>query len=344
MMKTKMIRIDGTHGEGGGQVLRTALGLSVVTGTPFAIDNIRARRSKPGLKRQHLTAVLAAARVGSARVEGADLGSLAITFAPQTCSAGTYEFAIGTAGSTTLVLQTVLPALWAADGPSTVRLTGGTHNPMAPPYDFLKRTFAPVAHRMGASLELNLDRHGFFPAGGGELRARIAPAAWTPIELLDKPSPDEVTAQILISNLHARVGNRERDALRRELELRPDQVDIVDVDAAGPGNAIIVRVPLGVVEEVVTQFGERGVLAEHVAQRAAKQVKALQASTAPVGEHLADQLLIPMALAGAGAFRTVEPSLHTRTNAEIIERFLPVSFSFVEDEAAKSWVVEVKAR
>ena len=339
-----MIRIDGKQGEGGGQVLRTALGLSVVTGTPFAIDAIRGNRKKPGLQRQHLTGVLAAARVGSARVEGAELGSLAITFAPQTCNAGDYDFAIGTAGSTNLVLQTILPALWAADGPSTVRLSGGTHNPMAPPFDFLKKTFAPVVHRMGASLELQLDRHGFFPAGGGEVRARTAPAAWTPIELLDAPDPSEVTAQILLSNLHPRIGNREHSELRKLLELRPEQVDIVDVDAAGPGNAIVCHVQLGVVDEVVTQLGERGVLAEHVAARAAKETQALIAARVPVGEHLADQLLIPMAMAGAGAFRTVTPSLHTRTNAEIIEMFLPVTFSFVEDEAAGNWVVEVKAR
>jgi len=339
-----MIRIDGKQGEGGGQVLRTALGLSLVTGTPFAIDAIRGNRKKPGLQRQHLTGVLAAARVGSARVEGAELGSLAITFSPQTCNAGHYEFAIGTAGSTSLVLQAILPALWAADGPSTVRLSGGTHNPMAPPFDFLKKTFAPVVHRMGAPLELQLDRHGFFPAGGGEVRARTSPAAWTPIELLDTPEPAEVTAQILMANLHPRVANRECTELRRKLDLHAGQVDIVDVDSAGPGNAILCHVQLGVVDEVITQLGERGVLAEHVAARAARQTKALVESRAPVGEHLADQLLIPMAMAGAGAIRTVEPSLHTRTNAEIIELFLPVTFTFVEDTTAGNWIIEVQPR
>lgn len=338
-----MMRIDGSHGEGGGQVLRTALGLSVVTGAPFAIDGIRARRKKPGLQRQHLTAVLAAARVGSARVQGAELGSLALTFEPAACSGGVYEFAIGTAGSTTLVLQTVLPALWAADRASTVTITGGTHNPMAPPFDFLKKAFAPLVHRMGASLDMQLDRHGFFPAGGGQLRAHVAPAAWTPIELLDAPKPGEVTAQILVSNLHPSVGEREQKTLRKALELRPEQVDVVDVDAAGPGNAVILHVQLGVVDEVVTQLGERGVLAEHVAKRAAKEAKALLAANVPVGEHLADQLLIPMAMAGGGAFRTVEPSLHTRTNAELIERFLPVKFTMREDVGANNWVIEARA-
>ena len=339
-----MLRIDGTIGEGGGQVLRTALALSVVTQTPFAIDKIRAGRKKPGLKRQHLTAVQAAARIGCAQVEGAELGALSLTFNPKAINAGTYEFAIGSAGSTTLVLQTVLPALWTADAPSTVTITGGTHNPMAPPFDFVKRSFAPLCHRMGAGLELQLDRHGFYPAGGGQIRARIAPAAWTPLELLDPPNTAEITAQILCSGVHPRVGDREAKSVRRGLDLRMEQVDIVDVAAAGPGNVVMIHVQLGRVEEVITQLGERGVLAEHVATRAVHEAKTLIDAKVQVGEHLADQLLIPMAMAGGGAFRTVMPSLHTQTNAQVIEMFLPVKFSIREDEAAGNWVIEVQPR
>lgn len=339
-----MLRIDGTEGEGGGQILRTALGLAVVTRTPFVIERIRANRKTPGLQRQHLTAVQAAARVGSARTEGAELGSTRLVFEPQACNAGDYEFAIGTAGSTTLVLQAILPALWSADGPSTVRLTGGTHNPMAPPFDFVQRTFAPLAHRMGAGLALELRRHGFFPAGGGELVARTAPAAWTRLELLDAPTRRDVTARILCSALPPRVGPREANTLRRRLDLRPDQVEIVDVRSPGPGNAILCHLQLGLVEEVVSALGERGVSAEAVAERAAADVQALLAANVPVGEHLADQLLIPMALAGGGAFRTVAPSLHTRTNAAIVERFLPVTVAMHEDAAAGNWVIEVRSR
>ena len=339
-----MLRIDGTIGEGGGQVLRTALALSVVTQTPFAIDKIRAGRKKPGLQRQHLTAVQAAARVGCAQVEGAELSALSLIFNPKAINADTYEFAIGSAGSTTLVLQTVLPALWTADAASTVTSTGGTHNPMAPPFDFVKRSFAPVCHRMGAGLELQLDRHGFYPAGGGQIRARVAPASWTHLELLDPPNPAEITAQILCSGVHPRVGDREAKSVRRGLDLRMEQVDIVDVAAAGPGNVVMIHVQLGRVEEVITQLGERGVLAEHVATRAVMEAKALIDAKVPVGEHLADQLLIPMAMAGGGAFRTVMPSLHTQTNAQVIEMFLPVHFSMREDEAAGNWVIEVRPR
>ena len=339
-----MLKIDGTTGEGGGQVLRTALGLSVVTQTPFEITKIRAGRKKPGLQRQHLTCVRAAARVGCAHVDGAELSSDALTFTPSTCQAGKYEFAINSAGSTSLVLQTVLPALWAADESSEVTITGGTHNPMAPPFDFLKKTFAPVVHRMGAGLELQLDRHGFYPAGGGQIRARVSPASWQPLKLLSDPKPAEVTAQILCSGVHPRVGDRESKSVRRAFDLRPSQVDIVDVDAAGPGNAVMINVQLGKVEEVVTQMGERGVLAEHVASRAVQQTKSLLDAKVLVGEHLADQLLIPMAMAGSGAFRTCMPSLHTQTNARIIEMFLPVQFSMREDETAGNWVIEVHPR
>jgi RNA 3'-terminal phosphate cyclase (ATP) len=341
---SEMLNIDGMTGEGGGQVLRTALGLSVVTQTPFAIDKIRAGRKKPGLQRQHLTGVLAAARVGCAHVEGAAIGSTSLTFTPSACNGGTYEFAINSAGSTGLVLQTVLPALWAADSSSTVTITGGTHNPMAPPFDFLKKSFAPVMHRMGAGLELQLDRHGFYPAGGGKIRARIAPASWSKLDLLDAPGPAEVTAQILSSSLHPRVSDRECKSVRRAFDLRPSQVDIIDVDAAGPGNAVMINVQLGRVEEVVTQMGERGVLAEHVASRAVQRAKSLIDAKVSVGEHLADQLLIPMAMAGGGAFRTCMPTLHTQTNAQIIEMFLPVKFSMREDEAAGNWVIEVQQR
>src|SRR5688572_7099138 len=164
-----MIRIDGSVGEGGGQILRTALSLSLATGTPFQIENIRAGRKNAGLLRQHLTAVLAAAEIGSAETAGASLGSTALTFTPKSVRGGEFRFAVGTAGSATLVFQTILPALLLAGTPSRVEIEGGTHNMAAPPFDFLKRTFLPVLRRMGANISLELKRYGFYPAGGGRL-------------------------------------------------------------------------------------------------------------------------------------------------------------------------------
>ena len=172
-----MITIDGSQGEGGGQILRTSLALSLVTGQPFRMERIRAKRQKPGLLKQHLTAVEAAKTVGCAEADGASLSSQTLEFRPGPVTPGNYRFAVGTAGSATLVLQTVLPALLTASGHSTLTLEGGTHNPMAPPFDFLARCFLPLIRRMGPSVELELRRHGFFPAGGGQLHAALTPTS-----------------------------------------------------------------------------------------------------------------------------------------------------------------------
>jgi len=174
-----MIWIDGSFGEGGGQILRTALSLSLATGIPFRIENIRAGRKNTGLLRQHLTAVRAAAEIGSAEVEGATLGSSALTFSPGAVRAGEYRFAVGTAGSGTLVFQTILPALLRAPAPSRVIIEGGTHNEFAPPFDFLATTLLPLIRRMGARVSLTLERYGFYPAGGGRFVAVIEPCPGT---------------------------------------------------------------------------------------------------------------------------------------------------------------------
>src|SRR5512133_679150 len=170
-----MITIDGSQGEGGGQILRTSLALSLFTSQPFRMEQIRAKRQKPGLLKQHLTAVEAAKTVGCAEVEGAALNSQTLEFRPRSVAPGNYRFAVGTAGSATLVLQTVLPALLTGSDRSMLTLEGGTHNPMAPPFDFLTYSFMPLIHRMGPSVDLELRSPGFYPAGGGRFHARIEP-------------------------------------------------------------------------------------------------------------------------------------------------------------------------
>jgi RNA 3'-terminal phosphate cyclase (ATP) len=184
-----MITIDGSTGEGGGQVLRTSLGLSLVTGRPFRIENIRAGRQKPGLMRQHLTAVRAAAQISNATLSGDEIGSRELHFEPGAVKHGSYEFAVGTAGSATLVLQTVLPGLIVAQGPSQLTLKGGTHNPWSPPFDFLAKVFLPLLARMGANVTVKLVRPGFYPAGGGEFTVDIQPATdgrLRPLELMER--------------------------------------------------------------------------------------------------------------------------------------------------------------
>ena len=337
-----MISIDGSQGEGGGQILRTSLALSLVTGQPFRMERIRAKRQKLGLLKQHLTAVEAAKTVGCAEVEGAALSSQTLEFRPGQVTPGNYRFAVGTAGSATLVLQTVLPALLTASGHSTLTLEGGTHNPMAPPFDFLQKSFIPLIHRMGPSVELELRRHGFFPGGGGRFHARIEPAKkLSRLDLLDRGSVRGRQARVLVSKLPDHVGQRELSVIRDELTWREDECGIEAVQyPVGPGNAIVLAIETEHVTEVFTGFGERGRPAEEVARTAVEAAKAWLEAGVPVNEHLADQLLIPMALAGGGSFRTTKPSLHTTTNAEVIQRFVSIPIH-TEQESELVWRVEV---
>jgi RNA 3'-terminal phosphate cyclase (ATP) len=326
---TDWITIDGSAGEGGGQMLRTALALSLVTGRPFRIERIRAGREKPGLLRQHLTAVHAAAAVGRAAVTGGELGSTALTFEPSAIEGGEYRWTVGTAGSATLVLQAVLPALIVAKAPSTLTLEGGTHNPFAPPYDFLARTFVPALRRMGATIDTAIDRYGFYPAGGGCYRVSIVPApSLEPIALLERGDV-RVRARALVSALPEEIAKRELTIVRERLGLDRESCHVETVDSSiGPGNILFIAIEGEPVTEIVTGFGEKQVSAEQVAARACAEARALLAAGVPVGPYLADQLLIPMALAGGGAFRTLAPSRHTVTNARVIRQFIDVPIAF----------------
>jgi len=336
-----MIEIDGSRGEGGGQILRTSLGLSLLTGQPVRLLRIRAGREKPGLMRQHLTAVLAAAQIGSARVLGAELASLELEFHPGTVRPGRHRFAIGTAGSTSLVLQTILPALLAAQGESEIELEGGTHNPLAPPFEFLERCFAPVLRRMGAELEVSLERHGFYPAGGGLLRARVAGGrTLQPIQLEERGALRARRARGLLARLPRAIAERELERVRQRLGWSAAECEIVEVESNGPGNALSLELECEHATEIATAFGEKSVPASRVADLAAEQMRAYLDSQAPVGIHLADQLLIPLALAGGGSLLTLPPSLHTRTNAEIVQRFLPVRIQ-IEPRGERAARIEV---
>jgi RNA 3'-terminal phosphate cyclase (ATP) len=318
-----MIEIDGSEGEGGGQILRSSLSLAICTRQPFRIANIRANREKPGLMRQHLTAVKAAAEICAGEVDGAELGSRALTFRPGKLTAGDYSFAIGTAGSCTLVLQTVLPPLLVATGESQVRITGGTHNRASPPFDFLARSFLRLLERMGAPVDLQLTSHGFFPRGGGEIRARVrAGARLAPLSLTERGRFVGGQAEAYIAAVPLHVAQRELDVIGKALGWAPEQLHVRGLpNDVGPGNAVTITVEHEHVTEVFTGFGEKGTRAESVAERAANEARCYLAATAPVGEHLADQLLLPMALAGGGEFLATDATPHLRSNAAVVERF-----------------------
>ena len=332
IMKTKPIKIDGAFGEGGGQIIRTSLALAMTTGRSVHISRIRTKRKKPGLLRQHLTALNAAKEICGARVQGNELGSKEVTFQPGAIASGSYTFRIGSAGSATLVLQTVLPALLVADGPSEISIEGGTHNPFAPPYPFVEQVFVPLLNRMGAQIETRLERHGFYPAGGGRISATIRPDKLRPLHLTKCRKPLEASATAIVCNIDASVGKRKLKVLGRKLGI-PDGRLILKkaTDAAGIGNAAYCSLTDGNTTEVITGFGERGVSAEQVANRMVKTAKQFIDSGVPVGTHLADQLMVPMVLAGGGSFRTSEPDMHATTNLEIIKKIYTINAGFTRE-------------
>ena len=344
-----MIEIDGSVGEGGGQILRTSLALSMCTGRAFTLARIRARRAKPGLMRQHLTCVNAATAISSAAVQGAELGAGTLVFEPGAVKAGDHAFAVGTAGSCTLVLQTVWPALMLAHAPSRLRLSGGTHNPMAPPFHFLERCYAPLLRRLGADSALVLRRLGFYPAGGGEIDVTVHPAgdALRPFDLLERGARVEAYAECLAPALPGAVARRELDALARQLAWAPEQLRVPVVrQNEGPGNALMATLAYEHVCELATQFGEKSVSSEAVASALAREVRAYESSTAALGPHLADQWALPLALAvwkrgGAAAYTCTELTEHAMTNFAVIEMFLPVKFETRAIEGG--WHVEVAA-
>ncbi len=344
-MKTEVkttIEIDGSQGEGGGQILRTALALSLITGQAFNLVNIRAKRPKPGLMRQHLACVQAAVAVGggpehcqAVDADGAavQIGASELRFTPGPVRGGDYEFAVGSAGSCMLVLQTVLWPLALAAQASSIVLRGGTHNPMAPSATFLSR-MAPYFSGGGQAVyALELQRHGFYPAGGGEVHVRIAPPpdGLAAIHLMERGAQVEAWVECLHAGIPRGVASRELDVLGRALGWTDDQLrDRALRSNEGPGNALQVILQFEHITEVLTAFGEKSVSAEEVARTVLRETQAYLAHRAPVGEHLADQLMIPMALAAlqgkAGQYWATCMSEHTRTNAKVIEQFLPLRF------------------
>ncbi|TPG56510.1 RNA 3'-terminal phosphate cyclase [Sphingomonas glacialis] len=326
-----MIIIDGSEGEGGGQVVRNACALSLVTGQPFHITNARGKREKPGLMRQHVTAVEAACAIGGAMCEGLSVGSSDLTFRPGPVTPGEYRFAVGTAGSTGLVLQTVLMPLILAGAPSRLVLEGGTHNMLAPPFDFIAKSFLPVINRMGPRVTARLIRHGFYPRGGGRIEIDIEPAELTAINCVDRGALIGRSATALYAGLPLDVAEREIKTTRGLLDWPEDAFSIRELpEEQGPGNIVLLEAAYEHVTEVVSGFGKLGVSAEHVAKTAAARMAGYLASDAFAGPYLADQLLLPFALAGGGSFTTVKPSQHSLTARVIIEAFLGRRCSFLQ--------------
>jgi RNA 3'-terminal phosphate cyclase (ATP) len=267
-------------------------------------------------------------------VEGDELNSQQLLFSPNEVQVGEYHFAIGTAGSATLVLQTILLPLLFAKGSSKITIEGGTHNPLAPPFDFLQHAYIPLLQKMGAKINATLVRPGFFPAGGGCIELEVQPVdKLKPISLAERGKIVEKKAQVLIAGLPFHIVERERKILKQKLNWPDNCYEIRDMNSSyGPGNVITVIVKSENVCEVFTGFGQKGTKAEAVADKVVKEVRRYITSGVPVEEHLSDQVLLPMALAGKGEYVTTTPSRHTLTNIDVIKHFIDMTINIEEIE------------
>lgn len=323
-----MIRIDGAYGEGGGQVLRTALALSAILAVPVEVTNIRAGRKNPGLQPQHLTAVNALAAITGAEVQGAVLGSTHLRFSPGVGRENAYRFAVGTAGSISLVLQAVLLPLAFAKGPSRLALSGGTHVPWSPPYQYTTEVFLPTLARMGVKAEMELLRWGFYPKGGGEVQGIVYPVhTLQPLDSTLRGALVGIRGLSAVANLPVSIAKRQKD--QAEMRLREvgleARIDLLEVGAKGPGTFFFLLAEFEGARAGFSALGERGKPAERVADEAVEAFLTYWRSGAALDPYLADQLLLPMALAeGGSAMTTSRISQHLLTNVWLIQQFLPI--------------------
>ena len=328
-----MIEIDGSHGEGGGALLRNALALSAVLGEPARIFNIRAGRKEPGLKMQHLTAVRALEKICNARVSGAEKGSEEVSFEPGKTCCGEFRFDVGTAGAVTLVLQAVVPAALHAEGKVSLRLRGGTDVPFSPSTNYFQHVFCDALARMGAKIKIETLRHGFYPRGGGEARVEIEPCALKPISLVERGKLLRVDARSIASESlrGKKVAERQLNGFKSVLKPEREFIDYIQSDSPGTSfqcHAHYEKCKLG-----AGALGAMGKPAEKVGTEAGEMLVREMGSGAAVDSHLADQLLAYMALAdGMSEILVNGLSLHARTNVWLIERFIKKRFEIEECE------------
>lgn len=326
-----MIQIDGSLGEGGGQVLRSSLTLSLLTKYDFQITNIRSRRSNPGLRAQHLKAVEAAASVGRAGVQGAELGSTALSFHPEAIHPGRYSLEISTAGAASLVLQTIFLPLALAGAGSTITITGGTHVNWSPSYHYLELQWLPFMRRIGFNADLKLQLAGFYPEGGGHMTAAIPPnSAISPLHITERGRLRQIRGISAIANLPRHIAERQREQVIRRLGDRfyLNDIRLVELPARFKGTMLLLLAEFEKSQASYFSLGEIGKPAERVADDAVDQMEEFLSTDGAIDQYLADQLLLPLALArGQSELRTSKITQHLLTNAEVIRQFLPVTIN-----------------
>jgi len=323
-----MLEIDGSMGEGGGQVLRTCLSLSLITNKAFQISNIRAGRRKPGLSAQHLKAVEAAASIGKASVDGANLKSTFLKFSPRKINPGKYKIDIGTAGSTSLVLQSICIPLSEADCASTISISGGTHVPWSPSFEFLKHHWIAFLNNIGYNISLDILSAGFYPQGGGQIKAKIQPSkSYYPVNLTKRGDLRQIRGYSTAANLNLKIAERQRDQVIRRLGNRYalNDIQIISLPSKFKGTTICLIGEFEHSQCCYAALGELGKPAEKVADEVVDQLENFLSTDAAIDEYLADQIILPLSIAGSkSVFSTAKITNHLITNAKVIERFLPV--------------------
>ncbi len=332
-----MIEISGDYLEGGGSIVRTAVALSAVTGKPCRITNIRAKRANPGLQAQHATAVSAVAKLCDAQVKGNEIGSTELEFHPKGIRGGSLSLNVGTAGSTALVLQALMIPAIRCEKPLDIKITGGTLNRWAPSIEYLQNVTMGILKKMGYKGEIALRRHGFYPKGGGEIESVISPSILLPIELTKRGKVMQVFGNCIASKDLASVKVAERmqkfarERLFKNFQIVPEiKTEYVDAYSTGGGCGFFVLYENSIIG--VNAIAERGKSAEKVASEAVTSLIKNHASLAPIDEHMADQLIPYMALAGKSKVKVAKVSNHTRTNIWVCEQFLDAKFDVNEKE------------
>jgi RNA 3'-terminal phosphate cyclase (ATP) len=342
------LQIDGNYGEGGGQILRTTLSLSCILSRPVEIINIRKGRKIPGLQPQHLTSVSACKKVSRAQVQGDALQSLSLRFSPQQIEGGDFTFDVAekkrSAGSTSLVLQTLFLPLGRGEGDSEIKVLGGTHVPWSPPFDYLKEVFAPVVRKIGCEISLDIRKWGWYPKGGGEVRCSIRPASkFAPLDLTERGRLRKLSGISVVSNLPNHIAERQRDQAFKLLKAKgfAPQIELVQGASIGQGTFFFLKAEF---ENSLAGFGalgERGKRAEKVAEEACDDFLQFMQSRAAVDPHLADQLIPYLALAeGMSTFTVSKITKHLLTNIWVVKQFLQTEI-VVEGEEGREGTVRV---
>ncbi|MFQ6092032.1 MAG: RNA 3'-terminal phosphate cyclase [bacterium] len=344
-----MVELDGKYGEGGGQIVRTALALSSILKVPVRVSNIRANRKKPGLKPQHVTCVQALTAITDAVVEGAKVNSMELVFEPRTHRSGVFSFNVGdvksSAGSVTLILQALLPALLFGSEKSHVTIRGGTHVEWSPPAHYIMHVFLPTLRRMGANVNLSLDRWGWYPKGKGEVTVDVEPLQeLTPIHLDRRGDPKAIRGLSVSSKLPMTVPKRQRrraDLLLREAGY-DSHIKMLDAPASCAGTIFFLWIEFEESWVGFNTLGRRGRPAEEVAESTVRQFLEFMDTGSAIDEHLADQLVIYMALAkGPSSFTTSRITQHLLTCIWVVEQFLPVKFQVEGNEGEVGRVTKI---